>query len=393
MICKKCNSTFDRPEHEHGTGRIYRPFHNGRLLPNWHLAYWGPDADTGRWREIRESSRSTDEKRARRLLRKRVQDVANHRAGRGRFVGPRQDRVTVRDLLAALIRDYETRRVASLGVAKNCVRHLNKHLGNELAIALSRDSVNRYIGARRLERTKAGLPYSPTTIDMETGLLTSAYRLAIDAGRLAFKPKIPKLTKMHANARQGFFELADFHAVLAQIADDDVKDFLWWFYFTGMRPKEIRSLTWDCFDRETWTLRLAAREAKTGFGRSFPLEGNWREIIERRLARREFGYAKIFHLKGRGMPDLSRRWVEACARALVVGMRMYDLRRTAVRNLIRAGVPERVTMLISGHRTRSTMDRYNIGSDADLRSAANQLSAYVGGLPSERAENVKEFGK
>jgi integrase len=317
-----------------------------------------------------------------------VQEIANHRSGRGKFIGPRQDRVTVRQLLDALLRDYDTRRLASAKQARNHVAHLNAILGNALAISVGRDTINRYITERRSQVKRLGGGYTDTTIDRELEILGRSYQLAIDEGRLAFKPKIPRLVKMHSNARQGFFELADFRAVVAEIADPDVADFLWWFYFTGMRPKEIRSLTWDAFDRETWTLRLAARDAKTGFGRALPLEGDWREIIERRLARREFGYAKIFHLCGRSMPDLSRRWMAACKRAGIAGMRMYDLRRTAVRNLVRAGVPERVTMLISGHRTRSCMDRYNIGSDSDLRSAAKALSAYVSGLKVERPPSV-----
>jgi hypothetical protein len=58
------------------------------------------------------------------------------------------------------------------------------------------------------------------------------------------------------------------------------------------------------------------------------------------------------------------------------GLIPHDLRRSAVRDLIRSGVPQTIVMRISGHKTDSVFRRYDITEDSDLIAAKDRLRAY-----------------
>ena len=123
---------------------------------------------------------------------------------------------------------------------------------------------------------------------------------------------------------------------------------------------------------------------KNDEGRVFPFTRELKELLEKQerytsqLQRQEDKVIPwVFHRKGKRIGDFRKAWATACKKAGVPGRIPHDFRRTAVRNLVRAGVPERVAMQMTGHKTRSVFERYNIVSEGDLEAAAKRLDEFA----------------
>ena len=147
-------------------------------------------------------------------------------------------------------------------------------------------------------------------------------------------------------------------------------------YLYGWRKGEITGLTWDKVDWNQGVLRLDPGETKNDQVREIYLnEECLRDITLLFATRRNCRY--IFHRHGQKIGNFRKAWHTACKKVGISGRIFHDLRRTAVLNPIRSGVPERVAMQITGHRTRAVFDRYNIVSREDLRKATERLDNYV----------------
>jgi integrase len=123
-------------------------------------------------------------------------------------------------------------------------------------------------------------------------------------------------------------------------------------------------------------VRIEPGETKNREGRTIYLEPELLEMMKDLHRKRRLDCPYVFHFRGRKIRDFRVVWRKACGKAGVPGMVFHDFRRTAVRNMIRAGIPERVAMTISGHKTREVFDRYNIVSQEDLKEAARKRQVF-----------------
>jgi len=353
-----------------GKGRIYKRANSS----HWWIAY------QQRGKEIRESSKSDDPEKAQGLLEKRLREVANDREGIKAFVGPQQDRLTVGQVLDALETDYKLNGGKALPQFKAHLKPIRDYFGDTKASRVTTRIVDRYIESR-LAGKKLG-----STVNRETALLRHAFRLAIENKVLSAGPKIRRLKE--SSPRTGFFGLADFEKTVSFLPDH-LQGFARFGFLCGWRKSELRSLAWAAVDGRE--LRLGPEHSKNGIGRVLVLEGELWSIIERQKKMREYENADgtisfssyVFHLAGQPIGDFRKAWASACKKADVPGKLFHDLRRTAVRNMRRAHVAEGVAMLISGHRTRSIFERYNIIDDHELGEAMAQTQVYLSTLPTE----------
>jgi integrase len=154
-------------------------------------------------------------------------------------------------------------------------------------------------------------------------------------------------------------------------------------YYTGMRKGEILSLEWEKhIDMEQHCIRLERKQTKTNTSRGLYMEGDFLKVMLKAKEVRDREYPTcpwVVYLKGQRVKSFDHGWTALMKRLSMPGVLFHDLRRTGVRNLVRAGVPETVAMKISGHKTRSVFDRYNITSEEDLKEAAIRLDAYIQG--------------
>ncbi len=191
------------------------------------------------------------------------------------------------------------------------------------------------------------------------------------------------------NIRTGFLN-AEVFSIVCKHLPAYLQPIATFGYLTGWRRGEILTLSWRQVDFEAGTVRLEPGTTKNREGRTIFLTPELLTLLQEQrakttaLERQQHRIIPwVFHRQGTLIQSFRKAWRRACHQAGQPEQLFHDLRRTAVRNMVRAGIAERIAMQISGHKTRSIFDRYHIVSEGDLRDAAQKLAGTISGtMPS-----------
>jgi integrase len=322
-----------------------------------------------RGRAYRESSGSQKVRDAGGLLRRRLAEVASGRHA------PNAERVTLDDLVQMLEDDYRVNSRSSWPRTQQRLAHIRQHFSAMRAVDMTADRIASFV------RMRMDMGAAPASIAAELATLKRAFTLAVRSGRLLNKPAFP--TIQLDNARIGFFEEAEFQALMRELPDY-LRAPITFAYLTGWRvASEILRLRWSQVDLTAGFVRLDVGTTKNREGREWPLDAlpELRNLLEqqreqtRAIERATSAVVPfVFHRSGRAIKDFRSAWRSACSRAGLVGHIPHDFRRTAVRNLERAGVPRSVAMKLVGHRTEEIYRRYAIVSSRDLADGVAKLA-------------------
>jgi integrase len=351
-------------------------------------------------RQVRESSRSKTKAVAERKLKRRL---AQAEAG---LIAPSSfRRLRYEEMRAALLADYRANSRKSLfrnkdGVEFVCgLKYLDAFFDGYRVVEITTDLIREFSNKRQSD----GSPNS--TINRSLAALRRMFFLAKEDGKLRDVPHIPMLKE--PPPRKGFLEYQEFRSLRLALPEH-LRPLASLGFYTGMRLGEIKKLRWSNVSLIDNQIRLDPGTTKNDEPRLIPLMGELPEmfsILRRQAPRSEL----VFVRNGKPIGSFRKAWSRACidaglarllcrtcksaldakrncpacgvkisaSLAVYEGLIFHDLRRTGVRNLVRAGVPERVAQTISGHKTRAVFDRYNIVSERDLKDAGGKLETYL----------------
>ena len=318
----------------------------------------------------RESVKSKKEADAKRLLKKREGEISE-----GKLPGIYFDRVRFDELAEGFLRDYRINQKKSLARAEHSLNHLKEYFEGMRATEITTPKIEAYIEGR-LDKGAANASINRELSALKRMLNLGAQQTPPKVDRVPFIPMLKE-----NNTRKGFFEHGEFLALRGTLPDY-LKGFVTFAYKTGWRVSEIEDLTWAQVDRDQGIVRLEPGETKNDDARTVYLDDELMQAFKEQWNIRKKSKTLtpyVFPNKdGAGqIKDFRGAWERACKDACIGKRIFHDFRRTAVRNMVRAGIPEGVAMKVSGHKTRSVFERYNIVNDHDLKLASQKQETYL----------------
>jgi integrase len=358
----------------------------------WYVDYWHDN------RQYRESSHSTKERVAIKLLRQRCDELA-----RDEFIKPKINKVTMKDLFDAVVADYEKRDNRSSDTLGYRLKPLRKFFDHMRASTVTERDLERYKSQRLAGgKTKA-------TINRELAVIRRAYKLATRGKEKLVSPNSVPAVELYPenNAREGFIEYADFLELVRHLPID-IADVCWFAYLMGWRKEQVLSLRWADINRDSGTVIRRAEFNKTKEPSVLAMSESVRAVIERRWSNRTVTTKMgprvcdlVFHRQGQPIRDFRGSWEKACISAGLcvtvkdsegqetkrASLMFHDFRRSCVRNLENAGTPRKVAKSITGHITDSVYERYHVVKEEDQRAALARVEAGFIANQHKTAEN------
>jgi integrase len=299
------------------------------------------------------------------LLRRRLADLQT-----GEHITAKDRRVMIASLWQDFINEKTMRKQDTINPCIRWKKRLCPVFGHLRAAQLTTDMLKKYVR----DRQKAGT--ADATINRDMADLKRAFNLGYRSTprKVAQVPIFPMLKE--DNVRTGFIDDTQYDELVKHAPDLWLRTLLALAYNFGWRRSELLYLRVSQVDILEKTIRIwrGKSRSKSGEPRLVPFAGL--DDVTALLTECVRGKgSNDFVLTRDDVPvrDFRKAW-RAATKAAGLGEQIFhDLRRSAVRNMIRRGIPQKVAMLISGHKTASVFDRYNIVDDADLRDATQKM--------------------
>lgn len=343
----------EKSKRPRGTGSIYQP-KRSRFL--WVKYYRNGTA-------YRESTHTTDGRKAQKFLQNRLGEITT-----GNFLGPAIERIRVSELAEDMFRDYRINMRRSLKLTKARWKlHLQPMFGQLRACEATTELLNRYADGRKTEGAENA------TINREFAALKRMYGLGYRSTPRKVL-QIPAFPRLKENPpRRGFVEQKPYQKLCEHSPHLWLRTLISLGYTFGFRLAELLKMRVRQVDLLNRLIVLDPGTTKNDEGRIISLTSETYELVKQCMLSKgpdDFLFARS---SGQRVKDFRTTWTNLTKAAGLSGLLFHDLRRSAVRNMVRRGVPEVVAMRISGHKTRSVFDRYNIVNESDLAEAALRI--------------------